>query len=145
MTNHLPLPLFAATEDPGIRHTGLALIFGFILGLILIRGYFRQRRIQLWHETARIALEKGQPPPERFDRFDQMAGRGFGRWGGWTDFRRGIIFLAVGSGLYFARPEEKVVLRAILLCAGAGYLFLGGIALLRRDKDSDFRDPTKKL
>ena len=140
MTIHLPL--FAATDDPGLSHTGLALIFGFILCLILIRGYFHQQRVRQWHETARVALEKGQPPPERFD---QRWGRGFGRWGAWRDFRRGIIFLAVGAGLYFARTEEHVAFRSILLFAGAGYLLLGGIALLRGDKDSDFRDPTKKL
>jgi hypothetical protein len=37
---------------------GLGLVFG-ALGM-----YFQHRRRALWHETARIALEKGQPIPE---------------------------------------------------------------------------------
>ena len=40
----------------GLAGMGIGLVFG-VLGM-----YFAHRRRVMWHETARIALEKGQRP-----------------------------------------------------------------------------------
>ena len=58
---HPLLPSLAAINDIGLIF-GLA---GMGIGLVsgLLGMYFGHRRRVLWHETARIAPEKGQPIP----------------------------------------------------------------------------------
>lgn len=60
--------------------------------------YFRHRQRELWHATARVALEKGQPvppaPPEDY-RLHMRVNRER------NDFRAGLIFIALGAGLYY--------------------------------------------
>ncbi|HVU17635.1 MAG TPA: DUF6249 domain-containing protein [Candidatus Didemnitutus sp.] len=56
-----------------------------------------QRQQELWHETARIALEKGQPLPPMPDGMKaetKPEARS-------NDFRSGLILIGVGGGLYF--------------------------------------------
>jgi len=65
----------------------------FVIGATF---YYKHTREQLWHETARLALEKGQPLPERSDpevqtRVEVRSGR--------NDIRSGLILIAVGFGL----------------------------------------------
>jgi hypothetical protein len=58
--------------------------------------YFHHRRQALWHETAKIALEKGQPiPPLQ----EQETSPAYVRKD--NDFRSGLVLIAVGAGLYF--------------------------------------------
>ena len=55
-----------------------------------------QRQHELWHETARVALEKGQPLPplpEGMKPESKPESRS-------NDFRSGLILLGVGGGLY---------------------------------------------
>jgi hypothetical protein len=135
-------PFLAAVEiDPGANHRGLIIVLAFIIILVLIRSFFRQRRMQLWHETARLVLEKGQPLPPRFG---PGFGGNFARWGAWRDLRRGLILLAVSGGLFLARPDDARAWATVLGCVGAVYLLLGVIGLSRGDKPSDFRDPPAK-
>jgi len=101
--------------------TYLAEIFGFsgfeispllvpiaaivLAGVIVVSGmYFTHQRRRLWHETARLALEKGQPlPPAETDEAGQPAQLaqpppGAPRATG--DFRAGLILVGTGAGLY---------------------------------------------
>jgi Domain of unknown function (DUF6249) len=81
-----------------------ALTFGVIVGAM----YFKNRNQKQWHETARIALEKGQPIPiARYDLEEKMghtsnppkpSGRG--------DMKAGLILLAIGAAIYLARPPS---------------------------------------
>lgn len=66
------------------------IVFGFVLLIIFIAHYFRLQRDRLWHETARAALEKGQPLP------GQALSPGYRCRSPWRDFRGGLILLAVG-------------------------------------------------
>ncbi|HWL14216.1 MAG TPA: DUF6249 domain-containing protein [Opitutus sp.] len=82
-------------------HVGL--IFGLAgLAFVALFGalgmYFHHRRQELWHETARIALEKGQPLPALPD--DPGPNAGDRKDSEDSDFRSGLILLAVGASLY---------------------------------------------
>jgi hypothetical protein len=67
MNIHLLLPPLALLDNlNGGETIGLfcavgGMVFAAVMGLGGM--YFRHRQIALWHETARVALEKGQPVP----------------------------------------------------------------------------------
>ena len=78
--------------------TGLYLgLAGLAAGIIFggLGMYFHHRRQALWHETARIALEKGQPLPPLPN--DEPAQSHEDKK---NDFRGGLVLIAVGAGLY---------------------------------------------
>lgn len=63
--------------------------------------YIHHRRQALWHETARIALEKGQPLPPLQDlqtntSWQTNSARNHSK----NDFRSGLVLIAVGIGLF---------------------------------------------
>jgi Domain of unknown function (DUF6249) len=108
--------------------TGILIpIAGIVLaGVIVVSGmYFHNRRREMWHETARIALEKGQPVPplDPADREDEHedARRGPTH----HDIRGGMILIAVGAGLWLMFGSLAEKLRFI----GAIPAFIG-VALL---------------
>lgn len=69
----------------GVLLTAVIIVFGL---------RFVQRRQELWHETARVALEKGQPlPPLPRELQADPAPP--------SDFRTGLVLVATGLGLYF--------------------------------------------
>jgi hypothetical protein len=70
----------------GISLTAIIIVFGL---------KFAQRRQELWHETARVALEKGQPLPPLPGEMQQDNHPEQN-----SDFRTGLILIAVGAGLY---------------------------------------------
>ena len=70
----------------------LALV-GFIIGAVL---YYKHSREAMWHETARLALEKGQPlpaPPGAEEPAPLQIKTTHG------DIRAGLILIGVGAGL----------------------------------------------
>lgn len=78
----------------------ISIIGGFLVAIIaMVAGiWFAQRRQQMWHETARVALEKGQPlPPALDDEGKTVEPAKRNRHG---DIRSGLIMIAVGGGLY---------------------------------------------
>lgn len=90
-------PLFAEISGPHVIAI-VAIVSGISLtAVFIVYGLkFVQRRQELWHETARVALEKGQPlPPLPSDmRSDKDPAEA-------NDFRTGLILVATGAGLYF--------------------------------------------
>ncbi|HWA28363.1 MAG TPA: DUF6249 domain-containing protein [Lacunisphaera sp.] len=89
-------PLLA--EISGGHWIAIAGILGgltFTILLIYFGLKFVQRRQELWHETARLALEKGQPlPPLPRDMQHEKHPDEH------SDFRTGLIMIATGTGLY---------------------------------------------
>jgi uncharacterized membrane protein HdeD (DUF308 family) len=93
----LPAPSLAAMLGISLPE------WGIVIGIIAVLGgipiaiaalYFRHQQQKLWHETARLALEKGQPlPPQSAEDSDRQSST--------HDFRSGLILMAVGAGLYF--------------------------------------------
>jgi hypothetical protein len=95
----------------------------FIIGAIL---YYKHTRAQLWHETARLALEKGQPlpvPP------DESARARVEIRGERNDVRTGLILIGVGVGIamFFngVHAHEAMGIGAIPLCIGVALLLFG--------------------
>ena len=124
----LPPPLLADLFGFSIGQlTGLIIpIAGIILaGVITVSGmYFHNRRREMWHETARIALEKGQPlPPLGPDRDDdEETAKDPGTH---HDVRGGMVLIAVGAGLWLMLGAMSNTLRYIGAIPG----FIG-VALL---------------
>ena len=119
----------------------------FLVGgtIAICAMYFHHRRRQMWHETARVALEKGQPIPEASPdqtpwnwkmgpdggvppaasariqaTFEQLSGQ---RTRGYMV--GGLVNVAVGSGLYLALSEVSP--RTAYFAAIPGFV---GVALL---------------
>ena len=125
----------------------LALIFGFVIALVAIKSWRLVRQQKLWHDTVRLALEKGQPLP------DQAGGdlcaadwwqRGWRRRP-WSDVRAGLIMVAVGLGLYYAIPGSGRVWGYLPAFIGFALLIAGLLGLLRSDKNPDQKDPSGQM
>ncbi len=104
----LPLPPFLAGIfglSTGEINGVLLPIAGIILaGVISVSGmYFHNRRREMWHETARLALEKGQPLPpldpmlraedDEVEKERKLPSANH-------DVRGGLVLIAVGAGLW---------------------------------------------
>ncbi len=77
----------------------VSIVGSFLMGPVVIFIVFQSmsKRQQLWHETARIALEKGQPlPPMPADVAPPKEEEAKPA----NDVRNGLILIAVGAGLY---------------------------------------------
>jgi hypothetical protein len=106
--------------------------------------YFQHQRQRLWHETARIALEKGQPVPafngdKKADRFRQNSS---------SDFRGGLILIGVGAGIYLffatvGAPEARFI-GAIPGFIGVALLVHGVLLSVFPNKNNSTEDqPTR--
>lgn len=90
-------PLLAEAFSNGQIIAIVAIISGVLLiAVIIVSGLkFAQRRHELWHETVRVALEKGQPippnpdEPTQHDRIEENR----------NDIRSGLILIAIGVSL----------------------------------------------
>lgn len=100
--------IFFCTQFASIFGIGAVELMGFgipVAGMILggVMGitamYFRHQQSRLWHETARIALEKGQPLPDFPDEKRIGRSKSPDRLNS-HDLRAGLILLGVGAGIY---------------------------------------------
>lgn len=76
--------------------------------IIVTTMYFNHRRTELWHQTARLALEKGQPlPPAPEGVHLNVAANSVSsnqpRWRGYLI--GGLINVGIGLGLFFALSQ----------------------------------------
>ncbi len=115
MSHLVSVPTLAALFDfnfPPHMISVLVPITVFIVGGMIVIGslYFQHLHRKLWHETARIALEKGQPVPEPPPEDDDER-RPVAAVGGMESARMqrcrgliiaGLVNLAVGAGLFLA-------------------------------------------
>ncbi len=128
--------------------TGLAIpLAAFVLaGVITVAAmYFRHRRRELWHETARIALEKGQPlPPQNPDEDDEVETSTEHRTAD-HDVRGGLILIAVGAGLWVMFGAMSPSLRYVGAIPGFIGVALLLFALLTRKNRQPPRDPPTRL
>lgn len=75
----------------------LVVIFGFVICITLVKQIERTRRYRMWHDLARTAIEKGQPPPPFRD-------LGY-KWRLWDrGLQGGLILIAIGAAMYLAMP-----------------------------------------
>jgi hypothetical protein len=94
---------FSETSGAAQIHSDLAVIFGFVVAIVLIKAVSSWQRQKLWHETARLALEKGQPLPPDNSSFRYRA-RYLRRSMGPGKLAGGVTWIAVGLGLYLVNP-----------------------------------------
>ena len=105
----------------------VAVVGGLSLAAIVTVSalFFQHRKRQLWHETARIALEKGQPLPPMPPTDEELesrppAGVSFAEWNEAKraesrrhDFKGGLVLIAVGLGLSLMVPPGNNAVGAI--------------------------------
>ena len=158
---HLPAFYFAELSGNGELSLLLAVVLCLAIPIIAIVLYFRSRhqRDKLWHETARLALEKGQPLPPLPHSDEDLKnvpppGANPEEWWGWKrerrrqrDLRRGLILLAVGVALLLPHGHGRFGDGDISIGA---YVMTGlGLAMLinaylqstGRPPGNDFRGP----
>jgi hypothetical protein len=122
------LPLALSGLQLGLAFGLAGLLFAAFFGFLGM--YFHNRRTEQWHQTARLALEKGQPlpTPPAADAESRNPPRQAG-----DDVRSGLILIAVGIGLYvflahFISPGLGAV-GAIPGFIGVAFLLYGGACL----------------
>ena len=94
--SHFGSLLSLGGAEIGILFAVVGMLFGGIMGIAGM--YFHHQRQRLWHETTRIALEKGQPVPVyQEDRESPQTQSTELRQ---HDLRGGLVLIAVGAGLY---------------------------------------------
>jgi len=129
-------PLFSALDGTWIAV--IAIAGGIVIAVVAIVGGLitANRRQAMWHETARIALEKGQPIPKSPD--DEAEEKAEKNSNG-GDIRAGLILIAVGAGLYLflnniAGPKIGFV-GAIPGLIGVSLLLFGALGLAVKGKN----------
>ena len=108
---HLPLALFGL--EPWIIGIVIPVAGLIFAGAVAISAmYFKNRQRELWHETARVALERGQPLPPLPGADEEAgekppAGVSFPAWqearrleSRRNDLKGGLILIAVGVSLF---------------------------------------------
>jgi len=113
----------------GQEHEVIA--FVFICAIFIIIRYFRYRSQKMWHETVRLALEKGQPLPANWSDY------GWGGGGRLWDLRRGLVLIAVGAALYYILPESSRLWAALPGFIGIAFLLFGLFSFRRSDPPSN--------
>lgn len=139
----MPPPLLAEAFSNGQIIALVAIVSGVILtAIIIVAGLkFAQRRHELWHETVRLALEKGQPLPPSPDEPTEQDRHEEER----NDFRSGLILVAIGAGLgvfltTIGAPQVRYV-GAIPGFIGVALLLLSALNASSRRKDSENERP----
>ena len=122
-----PLAAAFGLGTPELIIVGMLLAFPvFVVAIVALALSFKHRQRQMWHETARLALEKGQPlPPMPGDDKSRAAGGPGGEKMIYHDVRGGLVLIAVGAALWLTSPPHGGGWRVI----GAVPLFTG-VALL---------------
>jgi len=103
----------------------IPIVLFFIAMLIVVANlYFKNQSRRMWHETARIALEKGQPVPISPAAMEEIAPKKPDRNSGRKDIKTGLILIAIAAGLYFERDGLNLPAAGIFI---PGFI---GVAML---------------
>lgn len=97
-------------------------LVGILLGGILAIGgmCLKHREREQWHQTARVAMEKGLPvpayPADPSEGWQPPAGMSFAEWDAarrqarrHRDLKAGLILLAIGAAFYFGFEEGQFI------------------------------------
>jgi len=115
----------------------------FAGAMITAAMHFHNKRQEMWHQTARLALEKGQPLPDlppdaKSWRTADAQSQPQARWRGYLI--GGLINIAVGIGLFVALTEVSrptAYFAAIPFFIGVALLLAAGIeAMFSRRSDN---------
>jgi hypothetical protein len=118
----------------------IAIAGGMLIAIVAIVGGLitANRRQAMWHETARIALEKGQPLPRLPEDEEPAPSATRSVRDGRNDIRSGLIMMGVGAGLYLFLGkfinDNLGLVGAIPGFIGAALFVFGLISLSFKDK-----------
>ena len=108
----------------------------FVIGtgalIVAVVFYFRHERRRLWHETARLALEKGQPLPLSIQDQDN-ASESKSKPSPLQDLRTALILIALGIALRYEGLPGAYITGGI----GLALLLFAAITALFAPKSSD--------
>ena len=139
MNNHILFPLAELSE----HEWTLLVIFAFVAAIVAMKTVFRMQRQKLWHETARAAIDKGQPLPPA-----PAYWSGCGRWsrygGAWV-WARGLIWIAFGIGLHFVNSGGARQWAPLPICIGAAMVVVGLIQAMGSNRNDNSGNPTGPL
>lgn len=140
--NSLLIPVLAQGNPRFIdgHNFHLLIVFGFVLAIVAIGAMRRIQQQKMWHETVRLAIEKGQPIPSTLGPWGPF-GRGW-RYGGNWPLVRGIVLIGIGVGMRLVENDTARQWAPLPICIGAALVVLGFINLLRAPKDPGFHDPS---
>lgn len=130
------LNLFLAAMDKVPWIAFVSVLGGMSIAIIAIIGGFisAYRRQKLWHETARIALERGQPLPPLSNEDKPKSARQSAE----NDIRTGLILIGVGGGLYLFMGNflggKMGYVGAVPGLMGIAFLLFGVVSLLTSNK-----------
>lgn len=117
-------------------------------GVVIVTGkYFANRRREMWHQTVRLALEKGQPLPTLPEDDLERHGQEKRSNSAANDIRAGLIAMATGVGLYVflgaVASSEVGYVGAIPGFIGVALLLsgLGRLLFAKKESGSDSRPP----
>jgi hypothetical protein len=142
----MTMPLFAVTLfDFNLSPNMIAVIvpvaamlFGGIMAITSM--YFRHQQKRLWHETARLTLEKGQPLPAALAAEERPALRS-PRHRERNDLRTGLILIAVSGGLWvFLRSvgaRDAAAIAAIPGFIGIALILFGIVSAFTGQKSTN--------
>ena len=132
------IPFFADLNPEQLR---LLIVFGFFIVLVAIRSFARFQRQKMWHDTVRAAIDKGQPIP---DALAKMPSWRRGQCGGPWMWYRGLIWIAVGVGLYLVDTGGVRQWAPLPICVGAALLIGGVVSSLIGNKHRDSQNPSSE-
>ncbi|MDX2186249.1 MAG: DUF6249 domain-containing protein [Opitutaceae bacterium] len=139
-------PAFANLQVITLLIPALAILMGPAIVFIVFRA--KRERERLWHETARIAIEKGQPlPPMPADlsganevNISSLINQSRVRTP-FRDLRAGLLLGGLGAGLFLGIPDDFTFFRVcsfILMGLGAARILSGIIgSFLRKDSSTE--------
>lgn len=122
----------------------VSIVGGMLIASICIIGGLitANRRQAMWHETARIALEKGQPLPRLPEDEDEPKRDRSPA----NDIRAGLVLIAVGAGLFLflgGLGAAKVgMVGAIPGLIGVALLLFGIVTAMMKRNDPPSSPPT---
>lgn len=132
-----PLPIAAGLIGMGAPELiVVVVVLGIFIPIPIVVAalYFRHQQQKLWHETARLALEKGQPLPPRSA--EETGGRSIAH-----DLRSGLILIGLGIGLYFFLGRGIAFIVGFIGVALVLYAAL--IAIFAKDKNPPQDPPAR--
>lgn len=96
--SHVPLAFL--NLEPWVIAVIIPVVSLIFIGVVVVSGmYFQNRRREMWHQTARIALEKGQPLPLLPDEQSARPSTPPAEESR-NDLRGGLVLIGTGIGLY---------------------------------------------
>ena len=124
-------------------------VFFFVLLIIVASLYFKSKDQKMWHETARIALEKGQPIPcapsniaESLDKKPEPRASGRG------DVKAGLILIAIAAGLYLGAGEMHLPTAGVYIPGFIGVALLVNALIIylttKKNSETPSNPPTPK-